>query len=122
MVTMYVFINEARELRYRNGLESWDFQRVRIPPLDPIYFLTRVWVRHAPNAGHIQLFQHFLCKKAEKEERARKLRQNFANHFSLGRAWNLCPFLWGTFIKMEVLYLKCYKVLTELCLYIFFLI
>ena len=40
--------------------------------------------------------------------------------FPLGElgTFELPKFLWGTFIKMKVIYLKCYKVLTKLCLYI----
>ena len=44
--------------------------------------------------------------------------------FPLGELENfalfeLLAFLWGTFIKMNVIYLKCYKVLAELCLYMY---
>ena len=31
--------------------------------------------------------------------------------------FELPTFLWGTFIKIKVIYLKWYKVLTELCLF-----
>ena len=56
-------------------------------------------------------------------KRERPIQINRCPSFPMGELgtfalFELPTFLWETFIKMRVIFLKCYKVLIELCLYI----